>query len=135
MKVERHAQVLGGLIASLDLRFDGKIRQRLSEAVETQSAELLLRVARELVIYDAIDNLDIAQNQIVLNESFARSRTKIANLDYQLLSPWVQARSIKLDGTIRNLFARANIATPDPRDFQKMIQTIAQHLRDLSPVK
>ncbi|HET6370108.1 MAG TPA: hypothetical protein VFG95_02860 [Nitrospiria bacterium] len=131
-KVKKIVDLLNPLIKGLERRYSVGIYEEINIGIAQENSDKLSRGFYRLAYHDVIDLLSSAQDARANSENLAQTWLRKAYLSYGLLSPQVQKISIATDGNIRNLFAKAQVASPSPGAFGDTVVRIKTELEKIS---
>jgi hypothetical protein len=131
-KVKKIVDLLNPLIKGLERRYSVGIYEEINVGITQGNSDKLSRGFYRLAYHDVIDLLSVAQDARGRSDNLAQIWLRKAYLSYVLLSPRVQRISIAADGNIRNLFAKAQIASPSAGTFGDMLLRIQKDMETIS---
>ena len=132
-KLERTLLVAKPVVQAIDSKFGSDIESKMQAGLAENSQEQLIKTLQRLISLDMKDLMAIGVAASMESQDKAKAKFKTAYLDYLLLSPYVQAKSISADQKIRDILQEADTTAGSPADFRKRADDIEHEMMTALP--
>ncbi len=132
-RVERSLQVIRPISETINLKFKEDIEAEILQGMVKKNSDMTIRAIQLLIFLDMKDLMSLGAEEAKGSLEKAKPKFKAAFLDYQLLSPYINAKNFSSDQKIMDTFRRGVATATNAEDLRRVAEKIENELLTALP--